>query len=95
MTTRNYFAHYAYTRNEENIIALRMEMGIEGYGIYFSILEILASNPDYKFKKDKDYSMIAYDLHVEPNKVKRVVEDFNLFEFSEDGEFFYSILKGY
>ena len=84
----NYFTHDSNARNADNILALRMRLGAEGYGIYFMILERLREEPDYT--SVKDYNMLAFDFRVGSDKVKSVVEDFGLFHFTEDGERFYS-----
>ena len=84
----NYFSHDSNARNADNIIPLRMKMGVEGYGIYFMILERLRDEPDYT--SIKDYNMLAFDFRVSADKVKLVVEDFGLFSFTEDGKRFYS-----
>ena len=84
----NYFTHDSNARNADNILALRMRLGAEGYGIYFMILERLREEPDYT--SVKDYNMLAFDFRVGSDKVKSVVEDFGLFHFTENGERFYS-----
>lgn len=83
-----YFSHDSNSRNDEKIIRLRMELGAEGYGIYFMLLERLRENKDYT--SSRDYEIIAFDLRVDANKIKKVVEDFDLFVLTEDGEHFYS-----
>ena len=65
-----------------------MRHGVEGYGIYFMILERLREEPDYS--SIKDYNTLAFDFRVSADKVKSVVEDFGLFSFTENGERFYS-----
>lgn len=83
-----YFSHDFNARNDEKIIRLRMELGAEGYGIYFMLLERLRENKDYT--SSRDYEIIAFDLRVDANKIKKVVEDYDLFVLAEDGEHFYS-----
>lgn len=83
-----YFSHDSNARNDEKIIRLRMELGAEGYGIYFMLLERLRENKDYTSLRD--YEIIAFDLRVDANKIKKVVEDYDLFVLTEDGEHFYS-----
>lgn len=83
-----YFSHDSNARNDEKIIRLRMELGAEGYGIYFMLLERLRENKDYT--SSRDYEIIAFDLRVDANKIKKVVEDYDLFVLTEDGEHFYS-----
>ncbi|GAX05416.1 hypothetical protein IWT25_00720 [Secundilactobacillus pentosiphilus] len=84
----NYFSHDSNARNSEKLINVRMKYGAEGYGIYFMILERLREEHDYM--SIKDYNVIAFDLHVDASKIKSIVEDFGLFVFTEDGEYFYS-----
>jgi hypothetical protein len=65
-----------------------MKYGALGYGVYFMILERLRDDPRYM--SVRDYNMIAFDLRVDSSVIKSVVEDFGLFVFTEDGEYFYS-----
>jgi ribosomal protein L12E/L44/L45/RPP1/RPP2 len=83
-----YFSHDSNARNDEKVLSLRMSLGMEGYGIYWSIIEKMRENTDYMCSKA--YDLIAFDLRVEEDKIKRVVEDFGLFEISESGKKFYS-----
>jgi len=52
------------------------------------ILERMRDSKDYMCVKD--YNIIAFDLREDASLVKSVVEDFGLFEFSDDGKHFYS-----
>lgn len=84
----SYFSHDSNARNDDKIINLRMKYGMEGYGIYFCIIERLREEPSYTAKKD--YNAIGFDLHADAEKVRNVVESFGLFAFTDDGECFYS-----
>ena len=59
-----------------------MDLGAEGYAIYFMILERLREEDDYISKND--YMMIAYDLRVDEEKVKKVINDYDLFIVDDD-----------
>lgn len=83
-----YFSHAQNARNTPGILNIRMKYGAEGYGIYFMILERLREDENYM--SVTDYNVIAFDLRVDASKVKAVVEDFGLFVFTENGEYFYS-----
>lgn len=83
-----YFSHAQNARNTPGILNIRMKYGAEGYGIYFMILERLREDENYM--SVTDYNVIAFDLRVDTSKVKAVVEDFGLFVFTENGEYFYS-----
>ena len=83
-----YFSHDSNARNDEKILALRMKHGMEGYGIFWAILERMRENSDYTCIKD--YNVIAFDLRVSAEKIKSVVEDFGLFTFSKNDKKFFS-----
>lgn len=84
----NYFSHDADARNDSKILRLRMRHGMEGYGVYFAILERLRMEGDYQ--SQADYDMIAFDLRCDAELVRSVVEDFGLFQLADDGQTFYS-----
>ena len=65
-----------------------MKLGAEGYGIFFMLIERLREEEGYK--STIDYDTLAFDLRVDAEKVKQVVEDYDLFKFTEDGNYFYS-----
>src|SRR5690606_4662900 len=83
-----YFSHDGGARNDDKIIAVRMKHKAEGYAVYFMILEKLLESTNYM--SVKDYNVLAFDFRVSSNVVKSVIEDFGLFEFTEDGKFFFS-----
>lgn len=83
-----YFSHDNNARNDEKILAVRMELGAEGYGIYFMLLEKLLETENYILIKD--YNRLAFDLRVSSEKIKKVIENFGLFQFTDDGKLFYS-----
>ena len=88
MAKQKYFSHDSNARNDEKIVNMRMQMGAGSYAIYFMILERLRETED--FMGVKDYNAIAFDLRVDAKDVKRVIEDFGLFQFTDDGKLFYS-----
>ena len=83
-----YFSHDGGARNDDKIIAVRMKHKAEGYAVYFMILEKMLESSNYILQRD--YNVLAFDFRVETGIVKSIVEDFNLFEFSEDGNYFFS-----
>ncbi len=86
-----YFSHDGGARNDDKIIAVRMRHKAEGYAVYFMILEKLLESTNYM--SVKDYNVLAFDFRVSADVVKSVIEEFGLFEFTEDGKFFFS--KGF
>ena len=91
MKKTNYFSHDSNARNDSKIIPLRMKLGIEGYGIYFMIIERLREESNYTCLKD--YDGLAFDFRTTKEKIKSVIEDFDLFEFTNDGYFYSKSLK--
>lgn len=85
---RSYFSHDSNARNSDKLMKVRMKLGAEGYGIFFMLIERLREEKGYK--STIDYDTLAFDLRVEPEKVKQVVENYDLFKFTEDGKYFYS-----
>lgn len=85
---RRYFSHDSNARNSDKLMKVRMKLGAEGYGIFFMLIERLREEEGYK--STIDYDTLAFDLRVEPEKVKQVVENYDLFKFTEDGKYFYS-----
>ena len=89
-----YFPHDSNARNDQRLLGVRMKYGMEGYGIYFGIIEILREQSDYKLGSCQ-FESIAYDLRVDVKKVEDIVMgEFVLFEWdSEYSEFWSTSLK--
>jgi len=83
---KTYFNHDNNARNDIKLIRLRSKIGYEGYGIYFAVLELLFSEEN-KLCID-DYDTLAYGLQCETEKLRAVIEDFDLFVI--EGDCFYS-----
>lgn len=77
-----YFKHDCNARQDEKLLALRMKLGWEGYGLYWALIEKLRESDNYSCVCD--YNLIAYDLRSDANKIKSIIEDFRLFEFTTD-----------
>lgn len=88
MARPNQIKHDSNARQDEKLLALRLRLGWEGYGLYWAIIEILRDSTDYT--GSKDYNEIAFGLRVSAGLVKKIVEDFGLFTFTADGKRFYS-----
>jgi hypothetical protein len=82
-----YFPHFSNARNDRKILRLRRELGIEGYGIYFMILEILRDSTDYKYPIE-DIDLLADEFKVSEPKVRTVICNYQLFEVDKDQMFF-------
>ena len=83
-----YFSHDFEASLDEKCAALLMTHRLEGYGLFWRLIERLATTSDHTHCAD--YNLIAYDMRCSNLLVKSVVEDFGLFAFTEDGKRFYS-----
>lgn len=81
-----YFSHDSNARNDIKILRLRRSLGLEGYGIYFCLIEMLREQDDYKMSMSS-IPDIAFELHASDEKVKAVICAFDLFVIDND-EFF-------
>ena len=88
MARPNQIKHDSNARQDEKLLALRLRLGWEGYGLYWGIIEILRDRTDHM--GSKDYNEIAFELRVSAGLIKQIVEDFGLFAFADDGKRYYS-----
>lgn len=83
-----FISHDFDARYDIKILRLRMKLGPAGYGIFWMIVERLGNDP--KHESPRDYDVLAMDMGTDVATVKSVVEDFDLFKMTEDGNSFYS-----
>lgn len=81
-----YFSHDSNAKDDPKILKLRMNLGWEGYGLFWGLIELLRNQPDYRMQKH--YMSIAFALHTDESKIKSLVNDFDL--FSQDQDLFWS-----
>lgn len=79
-TVRSY--PIAASRNDDRILKLRMDHGIEGYAVYHMLMEKIAESDRCEYAID-DYKVLAFDFRVEEQLVKCVAEDYLLFCFND------------
>jgi len=86
-----YFSHDANAKDDPKILKLRMEMGWEGYGLFWALIELLRNESDFVMRTH--CKSIAFALQTHEDTIKKVIEDFDLF-IIEDGYFWSeSLLK--
>lgn len=79
-----YFSHDYNAANDTKILFLRHQLGMEGYGIYWFLIEQLA-NSGGRLPIDL-IPVLSMQMHTSETKVNGVVFNFNLFVI-EEGEF--------
>ena len=85
-----YFPHFANARHDRKIKRLRKQLGVEGYGIYFMVLEILREQTEFKYPIE-DIDLIADEIQTSDAKVEAVIKNYSLFKI-DDNKFFSSKL---
>ena len=88
MESKAFYKHDSNSRNSAKILRVRARFKAAGYGVYHMLLERLRDEESHI--SDADYDILAMDIQESPEMIRSVVEDFGLFEFSEDGKKFWS-----
>lgn len=82
-----YFPHEYNAKDDPKCERLIWEMGMEGYGMFWTLLEVLRAQPDYTYPV-ANISIIARKYNADENKMRQVVFDYGLFTIIEDRMFF-------
>lgn len=82
-----YFPHFCNARHDRKIMRLRKELGVEGYGIFFMLLEVLRDQIDFKYPIT-DIDLLAEEFGCSEQKVKVVICNYQLFEVDPTEQFF-------
>lgn len=81
-----YFPHFSNARNDAKIIKLRRVLGLEGYAIYFMLLEVLREQTEFKYPL-AGIEDLAFEWHVSREKIQSVIGQFELFQIDENNFF--------
>ena len=81
-----YFTHDYNAANDSKILFLRQQLGMEGYGIFWFIVEQLAQSGG--FLPIKITPVLAMQMQVTEAKVRSVINDYELFDIVDEN--FYS-----
>ncbi|MFT5699800.1 MAG: hypothetical protein ACI8ZB_002666 [Desulforhopalus sp.] len=83
-----YFPHDSNAKDDPKIVLLIEQLGLEGYGIYWVLIETLRDQPDYKYPLSL-LPALGRRYTTSGEKVETVVRNYRLFEI-EGNEFFLS-----
>lgn len=83
-----YFSHDANAKDDPKCVMLIEQLGLEGYGIFWVLIETLRDQPGYKYPISL-IPALARRYNTTAQKVEAVVRGYNLFEII-DNEFFFS-----
>jgi len=86
-----YFTHDSNAFSDPKILKVKRIYGIEGYGIFFALLEKLSASNAYRIST-KNIEDLAYDMRVDKEKLHDIIENYDLFKQETDssGIYFYS-----
>lgn len=82
-----YFSHDANAQHDFKCIKLRRELGWEGYGLFWGLIELLRCEPTYKLPLSS-IEDLSYSMHTSKEKLAAIIHRYELFEIEE--EYFFS-----
>lgn len=86
-----YFSHYGDTRNDLRIKGVRRQFGLEGYAMYFMLLEILTGEENQCIDLDEMGELLALDFDVDMEHFTAFIDYcVKVRLFSLDGTILYS-----
>lgn len=82
-----YFPHFCNARHDRKLKRVQKELGIEGYGIYFMLLEVLREQTDLRYPLN-EIDLLADEFGSSEQKVRVVICNYDLFQVDENQNFF-------
>lgn len=83
-----YFSHDCDAKDDPKCVLLIEQLGLEGYGIFWVLVEILRSQPNLKYPLSL-VPALARKYNTTSEKMKTVIQSYRLFIIEND-EFFFS-----
>jgi hypothetical protein len=83
-----YFSHDSNAKDDPKCVLLIEQLGLEGYGIFWVLIETLRDQPEYKYPLAL-IPALARRYNTTAEKMKTVVGSYGLFQIEND-EFFFS-----
>ena len=82
-----YFPHDSNAKDDPKCVMLIEQLGMEGYGIYWMLVEVLRDQPDYCYPVSL-LPALARRYNTTTEKVKTVVGNYSLFTVKDNSVFF-------
>lgn len=82
-----YFPHFSNARHDRKIKRVLKDLGVEGYGLFFMLLEVLREQTDLKYPLS-DVDLLADEFGTSVAKLKAIIAKYDLFQTDSDGKFF-------
>ena len=81
-----YFPHDYNAKDDPKCERLLYEMGQEGYGIFWTLIEVLRAQPDYTYPM-ANLPIVARKYNADEDKLRRVIDGYGLFVVTDDQHF--------
>lgn len=73
-----WFPHDYNSRNDTKLVSLRREYGMEGIGIFWTLVEIMYENNGYI--SENQIADIAFEIRIKEKKLLDILQNYSLFE---------------
>jgi hypothetical protein len=87
-----YFSHDSNAKDDPKCVLLIEQLGLEGYGIYWVLIETLRDQPEYKYPIVL-IGALARRYNTTAEKMKAVVNGYGLFTVDENDFFSLSLIR--
>ena len=82
-----YFSHDSNAKDDPKCMLLIDQLGLEGYGIFWILIEVLREQPEYRYPIDL-VPILARRYNTTAEKMSTVIRNYGLFQFDEEKMFF-------
>jgi len=87
-----YFSHDSNAKDDPKCVMLIEQLGLEGYGIYWVLIEMLRDQPEYKYPLSL-IPAISRRYNTTSEKMKTVIGNYGLFTVDENDFFSPALMK--
>jgi hypothetical protein len=81
-----FFPHFSNARHDRKLKRVIKDLGPEGYGLYFMLLEVLREQIDYRYPLT-DIDLLAEEFKTTEVKLNAIIRHYNLFQIDERENF--------
>lgn len=87
-----WFPHDSNAAGDRKTVRLVLKLGMEGYGVYWRLIETLRDQPDYAYPLDL-LPALAGSCRTTADIIQMVVDDYDLFMYDGNGNFYSESLR--
>ena len=85
-----YFSHDYNAQHDEKILKLMADLGWEGYGLFWGLIEKLYGAGGYL---TTDYKSLSFGMRTQYERIQSVIEDYELFAIQDSKFYSKSVLE--